>query len=354
MGFDTLPPRAWGEDAWKAPVAGIVRAWASHRAAAGATGPDGGPLPSKVWSASEQRRWPGYDLTGGFGTRADAIILEVRPAVPQDTSEYIIRTLYTAVGDAALPVGIVRLYAVYEEGRWVLGNALPRLTRRWEHHQVGPIHYVVQPGRVFDSSRAERARAFADSVAQVFAAPSVDSMTYYVADSPADMYQILGFDWLPAAAGGGGMTVYANRQLFSGDPAFAEEHRHELVHFVLAPLTQGAGAHRLVFEGLATWLGGTTGLSAAASRRAFADYLRKYPAVTLDSLLSGTYDAGFRPGGAALCRLVYEAGGVPAVKALLSTGPSDDQLRAAVQRQLGLSWSAVGERWRAAATQYDP
>jgi len=356
-GIDTLPPRAWGESEWKAPVAAIVRAWNAYRDERVAANGQWPTHRTAMWSLAEQEARPIYDLT--FAVDAPglrAILLDVRPTVVGDTSEFMLRVLYTdpggAGGDSVTPYAITRTYAVREGGRWVLSAALPRLTRDWERQQVGPIQYVVQPGHRFDRTRAETAVAFADSLADAFGVPRLDSLTYYLTDSPTEMYRIMGVDWNPVAPSGAGQVFPPNHQLFSGDPRFGEAHRHELTHAVLEPLS--AHAHGLVTEGLATWLGGTIGASPAATLHLYAGYLRAHPKVTLDSLFASSYDVGYRPGGAILCELVYANGGVPALKALLHAGAKDSVLRVALDSLLGApnhpaTWADVAARWRRAA-----
>lgn len=106
------------------------------------------------------------------------------------------------------------------------------------------------------------------------------------------------------------------------------------------------GVNPLLWEGVATWLGGTLGMSTTQTRRAYASYLRAHAAVTLDSLLSERYDRGFRPAGAVLVQMLFERGGIAAVKTALAAGASDAALRAALQRGLARSWAQVSVDWR--------
>jgi hypothetical protein len=45
--------------------------------------------------------------------------------------------------------------------------------------------------------------------------------------------------------------------------------------------------------------------------------------------------------------MVYERGGVGAVKTLLASGPTSEQLRAALEQLLGKPWLEIATQWRA-------
>ena len=92
------------------------------------------------------------------------------------------------------------VYVMREGGEWMLANALVPNTRGWRRDTVGALKFGAT----------------------------------------------------------GGLAQPVNRQLFSGIPALGEEYRHELAHLVLAPLMTSS-TWCVVSEGVATWLGGTTG-----------------------------------------------------------------------------------------------
>jgi len=353
IGVDTLPSRAWGAE-WKAPVPAIYHRWADFLASKAPryTPPLGAPSP--YWVAAEQRRWPAFAIALDYaGESAAPVVVDIRPATPGQDSVYVVKTMFMAPdsrGDRQ-PLALMRVYAVQERGQWVFSNALPRDTREWQHTTVGPFNYVYPASHHFDRARAQRAVAFADSVAGAFGVARPSNFDYYLTDGPDEMYRIIGLDFFPSSTDGGGFTAAADRLLVSGNPSLGEEYRHEIVHVVLASLPT-RGVHSLVWEGIATWLGGTLGMSAAESRRKYAAYLRAHPGVTLDSILAEkTYDQGFRPGGAALCQMVLERGGMRALKELLGAGRTSDDLESAATRIMGMSWPEIQREWRRVATR---
>ena len=82
----------------------------------------------------ERERWPLFDLLNGYvyqGSSNLFTVVHLAPAVGLD-STYLIRTLVSRVSDSGqtvTPLARYRVYATREGGRWVLGNALPRVTR---------------------------------------------------------------------------------------------------------------------------------------------------------------------------------------------------------------------------------
>lgn len=338
----------------------ILRAWSAYLAAVTATDSASASRRSSYWSAAARRATPQYDLVlGRVGRNVRATVLEIRPSRPGGSDEYVVKTLYTLAGGPSVrgheaQVGLGRVYAVRENGgRWVFENTLSRTTRDWRRDTVGPITYVVQPGVAFDRARAERAVAFSDSLTTAFGLPPIAPLTYYVADTPDEIDRIIGLDWYATAGGGGGgFAVYGNHQVFSGDPSVGEEYRHELVHYALAPLVWHPGPHWIMGEGLATWLGGTLGMTPAETLRAYADYVAAHPAIALDSVFRAQHDVGYRPAGAVLCAMAFERHGLDGVKAVLSTGNDPVALEAALERVLGMPWPEVAVAWRAKVLSY--
>jgi hypothetical protein len=291
--------------------------------------------------------WLTYDLTRGAAYHgAPATVVDIRPAPEGD--EFVVKTLFarTSETQGIRPIALTRVYAAQEDGRWVFGNALLRLTASWDRTQIGPIQYVTPPGRSLDRGRADRLLTFADSVATTFEVPHLQDVQYYVASGPEELHRIMGIEWTFGGIGYG-YAMPANNLILSGDPVFGEENRHEVVHLLLARSSAELGTHGLVAEGLATWYGGSAGRSFTELLSEYARFLAERPDVTLDTILGASPpDQGWNIGGAALVQLVYELEGMAAVRALFATGRSNDDLRTGVSSVLGLSWERVLGLWR--------
>jgi len=138
--------------------------------------------PTVSWSRSEQERWPQFDLLSGYVYQGFShfTVVHLAPAVGLD-STYLIRTLVSGVSDSVhdvRPLALYRVYAIREDGRWVLANALPRLTRGWHHETIGRVTFVFPSGRSFSRSLAVRTSAFVDSLAQAFQIPPPPTVDY--------------------------------------------------------------------------------------------------------------------------------------------------------------------------------
>lgn len=344
FGMDTTSA-AWSEDSWHSNVPHIYRAWREYLSSQ-----PGGLLPNPRWSEAEQEEWPGYDLTAGAAYNgASATVLDIRPAGSEGSGEFVVKTLFARTNreaGIARPVALTRVYATQEDGRWVFGNALLRTTKTWVVTQVGPITYMTEPGRPLDWVRAHRVAALADSISATFEVPVLESLTYYVAPSPERLHQIMGIDWTFGGLGYGYANP-ANRLLLNGDPVFGEENRHELVHIILGPITAERRTHGLISEGIATWYGGSNSQAFPELMGTYAEYLADRPEISLETVLeSNGPDRGWNPAGAALVDLVHERGGISALKALLRTGRSRDELREGAVRILGIPWEEILRLWR--------
>lgn len=332
------------EASWHDEVAPIYRAWEDYL-----LNEPGRLWPNPQWSSDEQDAWFAYDLTAGLAYHgAPATVVDIRPAAPE-SEEYVVKTLFARTDPEmghARPVALTRVYAAREGGRWVFGNAIHRLTSDWERTRIGPIEYVTPPGQPPDRTRAERLLSFADSIAVEFNVPQLDELTYYVAESPEDLHRIMGVDWTFGGLGHG-YAILANQLLLSGDPAFGDENRHELVHILLEPILAEGQAHGLVWEGVATWYGGSSGRSFDELVEEYSSYLSERPGLTLDTILDDNVpDRGWNVAGAVLVDLVFEDGGIERVQELLRSGRSNSDLRRAASRILGLPWDEVVARWR--------
>ena len=341
FGVDTLSA-AWSEATWHPSVPEIYRAWSEYL-----SNEPGILRPNPRWSAAEQERWIAYDLVRGVAYHgAPATVVDIRPATGRD--EFVVRTLFaraSSTGDVR-PIALTRVYAFREEGRWVFGNALPHLTADWERTRIGPIEYVMEPGRTLDRSRAERLLAFADSLAASFDVPRLEELTYYVASTPEGLHRAMGVDWTFGGTGYG-YAVPANGLILSGDPVAGEESRHEMVHLLLAPVAGVLPTHGLINEGVATWYGGSSGRTRGELLGEYAEYLAARPGIGLDLILEDNVpDMGWNVAGAVVVDLVQEHGGVEAVRGLFGAGRSNDELRSALSETLGMPWTGVLAAWR--------
>lgn len=316
--------------------------------------------PSPYWSRAEQDAYPDFDLLRGAvyqGFRKITIV-ELAPSPGLD-SMYVIRTLIAGVYDSTndvKPLALFRVYAGREGGRWVLANALPRLTRDWHRTTIRHVTFVYPPTHRFNHTRARGSATFVDSLAAVLGLPVPASIGYYVTDDLTDIFRAIGLDFFPTGPDtAGGRANALDKLVFVGSSTDGEGNRHELAHIVVAPLV--GRAHWLVYEGLATWAGGSAGLAFPDLLPGLQRYVQGHPEITLDSVMTnpparrGTLDVGY-DGFAVLCDMVYAKGGVAALRELGNAGNSSSDALGAAARLLAIPRAHLDSVWRHKVLSY--
>jgi hypothetical protein len=312
--------------------------------------------PNPLWSEAEQKQWPGFDLLSGYVFQGftNFTVVHLAPAVGLD-STYLIRTLISSVHDSGhevKPLALYRVYATREAGQWVLANALPRLTRTWRHETIRRVSFVHPPAIPFDRRRAETSAAFVDSLAYAFELPPPSAIDYYFTDDLIETFGAMGLDFFPLGSDTvGGRSNPLDRLVFIGSSSNGEGYRHELAHVVLAPLSVGGRTSGLVMEGLMTWTGGSAGLAFADLLPGLRAYLQAHPQLTLEAVMThpppreGTLDVGY-DGVAVLCAMVYDKGGLAAIRELTNAGLQPTDALTAAGRLLGVSRDDLDRLWR--------
>ena len=351
---DPIRGPAWLDLGFASPEAQVYRAWNRYFESKGGDLQGTADLPSAFWAPDELAKWPLCDLAGAY-VPAGAIPT-MRQVVPiagteKDDYEIVVDFLNIPFGGNPPQVGIplTATWRVTRRGdRWLIANVLPERTRAWHTETIGQVTYHVEPGLTFDPTRASRAVAFIDSLADAFGVPRLGPLDYYVTSSVDAADHALGLDSPTHFGPAGGFAKPVDRLLFSGIPAWGEEYRHELAHLVLQPLIRMSPVTVLASEGIATWLGGSGGNDFPAVVGQLRDYLNAHPGVGLDSTIAHgrVPQAEFYASGAVLCEMLYRRGGVPALKAFLAAGPGTDQVRTTLVRSLGEPWERIAVDWR--------
>jgi len=311
--------------------------------------------PNPDWSSPEQQRWPVFDLVSGYVYQGfpNITVVHLAPAVGFD-STYLIRALISSVDDSTRdvrPLVLYRVYAVRESGRWVLANALPRMTRDWRRETIGSVTFSNPLTHAFARSRAQATARFVDSLAHAFDLP-VPETDYYFSDDLSETWRVLGLEFFPQGSDTvGGRSNTLDKLVFVGSSSAGETYRHELAHVVLQPIVTRYHPPGIVMEGLMTWTGGSAGLSFSELLPGLAAFLARHPEVTLDTVLThppareGSLDVGY-DGAAALCAMVFEKGGNAAVLELLGAGASPAATLGRAAQILKVSPAGVDSLWR--------
>jgi hypothetical protein len=311
---------------------------------------------SPLWSPSERAQWPSADLLCSYVYQgfSNFTVVHLAPAVGLD-STYLIRTLVAGLstpGQDVQPLALYRVYVTREGGRWVLANALPRLTRHWTHERIGRITFVFPPTRRFARARAEATAAFVDSLARAFEVPPPPTIDYYFTDDLIETLGAVGLEYFPLASDTvGGRNNALDHLVFVGSSSNGEGYRHELAHVILWPFLAPFNAAGLVQEGLMTWTGGSAGLEFKALMPGLKRYIDAHADLTLEDLLTnppsrtGSLDVGY-DGLAVVCRMVHDAGGLAGIRSLASAGREPRAILGAVARVLHVPEAQVDRLWR--------
>jgi hypothetical protein len=312
--------------------------------------------PNPFWSEAEQKQWPVFDLLSGYVYQGftNFTVVHLAPAVDLD-STYVIRTLVSSVADSThevKPLALYRVYATREAGHWVLANALTRLTRRWHREKIRRVTFVYPPGQRFTRRRAEASAEFVDSLARAFQLPHSPAVEYYFTGDLIETFGAMGLDFFPLGADTvGGRSNTVDHLVFIGSSSNGEGYRHELAHIVLAPLIAGGRTSGLVMEGLMTWAGGSAGLDFGDLLPGLREYLQAHPQLTLEAVMThpppreGTLDVGY-DGVAVLCAMVYDKGGLAAIRELANAGLQPIDALTTAARLLGVSRDDLDRLWR--------
>ena len=312
--------------------------------------------PSALWSRVEQQQWPSVDLlcTYVYQGFTNFTLVHLAPAIGLD-STYLIRTLVATVSDSSQdvkPLALYRVYATREGGQWVLANALPRVTRGWNHATIGRITFVFPPNRAFSRSRAERTAGFVDSLARAFDVQPPSGIRYYLTDDLGETLRAAGLEFFPLGSDTvGGRAQAPNELVFVGSSSNGEGYRHELAHLVLQPFLAQLKSAGLVQEGLMTWVGGSAGLDFKDLLPRLRRYLDAHPDLTLESIITnpppreGALDVGY-DGFAVLCKMVYDAGGVAAIRSLANAGREPRVVLSTAAQLLSVPPAKLDGLWR--------
>lgn len=281
------------------------------------------------WNNEEKKQFIDFDLTRRFIYQfpSEKILNYYKPtilSIEKQGDVYAIRTLFSADGlegeyKKSNPWCITNIYAVNENGKWKLKNALPFLTKNWLRKKIGKITYIYPPEHKFNDSLALRANKFCNDLADKFQFYDWKSFDFYIAKNADDMGKLLGFDFYYAGYTTG-VSMEDKRILFSGMDS--EWYPHEFVHLIV----ENKNRHKMIEEGFATWNGGSMKLSFEENAKILAEQMATNDSIKFTDILNqiwGWQYNAYYTTGAMICKLAYDKKGIAAVKKLLDTPNSD-------------------------------
>ncbi|WP_375579460.1 hypothetical protein ABWH96_21095 [Marivirga tractuosa] len=176
---------------------------------------------------------------------------------------------------------IYNIVATKTKGNIVFSNPLGYFTKDWDKIQKGSIQYVVSPQKEFDETEAQMQLEAIDKISEFY---SIDPLpiTYYSCVGLKELFVIKGFDYKPTMYidGGGGLAERHNIVLSANN---TEVYTHEIVHHY--NLVLSSSTHKLIEEGVATYIGGTRTYSYSWHKENLKNHLNSNPDIDLSKYL---------------------------------------------------------------------
>ncbi|MES2132137.1 MAG: hypothetical protein V4506_07285 [Bacteroidota bacterium] len=284
------------------------------------------------WNEAEKKKYRDFDFTRKFIYQfpSTQLLNYYKPtilSVEKEGENYAIRTLFNAEGlegdyKKSNPWCITKLYATKENNKWKLKNSISILTQTWKRKTIGKITFIYPSEHPFNETLANKANKFCDSIALKFQLSDWEAFDFYITKSGDELGKLLGFDFFSIGYTTG-MGMNDERILLSGIDS--EWYPHEFVHLVI----ENKNRHGIINEGFATWLGGAMEKTFEERAKILAQQLIKNDTVTFDDILNkkwGWQFVAYYTTGAILCKLIYDKGGIIALKKLLDTSPDNHKL----------------------------
>lgn len=310
------------------------------------------------WNEAEKKKYIDFDLTRSsmYQYSSARLFRSYKPTIlslEKEGDNYAIRTLFYADGLEGdyrkyNPWCITKLYAVKENDKWKLANALPIITKAWDRKTIGKITFIYSHEHQFDEVLAQKANEFCDSIASKFQFTDWQPFDFYITTSGDELGKLLGFDFFFAGYTTG-RGLNDKRILMSG--LNSEWYPHEFIHLVV----EGKKRHGIIEEGLATWLGGANKQSFELLAETLAENLAKNDTATFNDIVNRKWGWQFNAyyaTGAILCKMIYDKGGLAALKILLDTPPDNDMLIKTLSELLKIEPAEIDKVLRAEILKY--
>jgi hypothetical protein len=310
------------------------------------------------WNDAEKKLYKDFDLSRKFIYQfpSKQLLNYYKPAIlsiEKERDNYAIRTIFAAEGLEGIyrksnPWCITKLYAIIENNKWKLKNALPIVTENWKRKTVGKITFIYPPQHIFNNALAKKANEFCNGITKDFQFPEWKPFDFYITDSGDELGQLLNFDFFFTGYTTG-MGMNENRVLLGG---FGSEwYPHEFVHLIVP----GNEGHALINEGFATWQGGAMEKTFEERAKILASQIAVNDTVTFLDVLNkkwGWQYASYYTTGAIFCKLAYDKGGITAVKKMLEIPPDNGKLIDSICALLDIGKNDIDKFWRTETLRY--
>ena len=321
--------------------------------------PDNVQINNPFWCEADKAKFQDFDFTRAFlyGEQPlDDLSKTYRfivLSIEKEEESYAIRTAIIAK-DVTQPYmkqqnpwAITRLYAIRENNTWKLKNAFDFKTKNWKTISESNINYHFPPDVILDKNEILKSKLFCDSVSKLLQIKSWQAFDYYITTSGDKQSELLGFDFAYAAYTTG-MALKSNILLGGTGSAF---YPHEFTHHVAEEKNI---KHKLIKEGLATWLGGSNGETFIQNLQTLSKAIRNSDTLTVDKVIDLTWGwnvNAFYTSGGLFCKLVYEKNGIIGLNRLFSI-PANDNVKLKEELMKLLNTKNLNDLWRKELLKY--
>ena len=229
-----------------------------------------------------------------------------------------------------------------------LFDPLHVITNSWDKRRMGPIDYHFPHNFFFDRSVGLRMTKFIKTVRKKYNLPKVSPIEFYITRNQDEIAAAVGLDFILGPSAGRSNTP--NAQVFSS--LASEWYPHEITHILFRDFKP----HFILNEGIATYLGGSMNRPFDSLTVDLDRFFASNDTTTFQQILDSPFYKGstaiYYTVGAVLCKMAYQEGRAEKVKELLSSGVSNDELYATIERVFRISKQDVTAAIRQKTKEY--
>lgn len=310
------------------------------------------------WNIPEKLRYKDFDFSRAYlyPFSSKQLLSYYQPtilSIEKEGEYYGLRTLFSAEGlegeyRKSNPWCITKLYAVKENNKWKLKNALPVVTENWSRKTFGKITFIYPPEHKFDEELAIKANEFCNQIASEFRFSDWKPFDFYITPNGDALGKLLNFDF-SFTGYSTGIGMNENRILLSG--LGSEFYPHEFIHLIVPKFER----HGIIEEGFATWKGGAMEKTFDERAKMLANEIFLNDSITFTDILNkkwGWQYAAFYTTGAILCHAAYTKGGVAFVNKLLETSNDDEALVETICLLFEIKKQNLNSFWRSEVLKF--
>ncbi|HBF20837.1 MAG TPA: hypothetical protein DDW81_12120 [Cryomorphaceae bacterium] len=211
-------------------------------------------------------------------------LIAISPAGITDT--YILKIAFMETQDEHLSHlrAIYNIVAQVNSKEVTFSRYVNYAIRNWPIRKIGEITYYSSPQRSFSEAEARAQQKFIFFLCDFLGGVEPIPITYYSCTNPSELFNLKGFDYTYEMffSETGGLAGF-NNHLYSGNNS--DRYDHEVVHLYLYTYLS-TQLNPLLNEGMAMYLGGSSGIDYTTHRTHLAAYLKKHPQVQLKDHLN--------------------------------------------------------------------